>query len=59
MNAGPVPKDHPVMKAWEEYKATEEYANAKKWTRFEEHVEGSLWAAFVEGFKAAGGEVKI
>lgn len=48
----PVPKDAPVMVAWERYKQTEEYANTRKWAQTE-HVDGSLWAAFEEGFRAA------
>lgn len=55
----PVPKDDPLMIAWEAYTATDKYANTKRWAIHPEHVEGSLWAAFMEGFKAAlptGGE---
>ncbi len=60
-----VPADDPRMIAWTAYKATEEYANSFKWAvgrsvptdpRAAEdrrtHVEGSLWAAFIEGFEA-------
>lgn len=50
-----VPKDHPLMVAWEAYKLTEDYANTKKWAVFYEHVEGSLWAAFERGWKNGGG----
>lgn len=60
----PVPKDHPLMIAWEAYKLTEEYKNSLKWAstaRVEDHgdgsmtltyphKEGSLWGAFMEGF---------
>lgn len=45
--------DEPVMVAWKAYKATEEYANALKWATDARHVEGSLWAAFSEGFAAS------
>lgn len=48
----PVPKDHPLMLAWEAYKATDEYANTKKWAAYPEHVDGSLWAAFEQGWRA-------
>ena len=48
----PVPKDHPLMIAWEAYKATDDYTNTKKWAGYEQHVEGSLWAAFVQGWAA-------
>ena len=49
----PVPKDSPLMKAWEEYKASADYANSCKWARHasDEFVDGSLWAAFAEGFR--------
>lgn len=46
----PEPKDSPLMKAWEAYKQTPEYANTKQWASKEEHTEGSLWAAFSAGF---------
>lgn len=44
--------DDPRMVAWEAYKATPEYANTRKWARTE-HAEGSLWAAFLEGWARA------
>lgn len=40
------------MIAWEAYKATEGYANTKRWATKPEHTEGSLWAAFEAGFNA-------
>ena len=46
----PVPKDDPLMIAWEAYKATDEYANTRHWALKDAHVDGSLWAAFSEGF---------
>ncbi|CAB5079585.1 hypothetical protein UFOVP143_40 [uncultured Caudovirales phage] len=48
----PVPREAPVMQAWEQYKATEDYANTRVWARHEDHVDGSLWAAFYAGFFA-------
>jgi hypothetical protein len=48
-----VPADAPVMKAWEAYKMTEDYANSRKWAQHEAHVDGSMWAAFYQGFFAA------
>lgn len=48
----PVPPEAPVMKAWEQYKATEGYANTRMWAHHEDHVDGSLWAAFYAGFFA-------
>lgn len=49
----PVPADAPLMIAWKAYRGTPEYANTKQWAAHEEHVEGSLWAAFVAGFTAS------
>ena len=48
----PVPSDHPLMKAWTAYKQTEGYANTQMWARHPEHTEGSLWAAFEQGWHA-------
>lgn len=52
-----VPSDHPLMKAWEAYKQTEDFANSRKWAMHDQHLDGSLWAAFEQGFRAAGGKV--
>ena len=41
-----LPKDHPMMIAWEEYQKTADYQNALRWTVHAEHAPGSLWAAF-------------
>jgi len=51
-----VQNDEPVMVAWQAYQRTEAYANTLLWAG--KNAEGSLWAAFCEGFKAAGGEIK-
>jgi hypothetical protein len=51
--SGPVPTDHPLMQAWTAHKATEEYANSRRWAHHEEHVDGSLWALFMAGYMAA------
>lgn len=48
--ATPVPAGSPLMQAWEAYKATDDYKNTRKWALQEEHVDGSLWAAFACGF---------
>ena len=50
-----VPDDHPLMIAWEEYKASGRFENSKQWLLRDavKHVDGSLWAAFDEGWKAA------
>ena len=45
--------DDPRMKAWEAYKQTEAFSTSRKWALREEHVEGSLWAAFLEGWTRA------
>lgn len=71
--AAQCPDDHPLMIAWEKYRATEEAANSDKWARTIQisepmqgqiivthpHTEGSLWAAFMAGFEAAGGKVAV
>lgn len=44
---------HPIMKAWLAYKQTEGYKNTFKWAAIEEHRDGSLWAAFLEGYQSA------
>ena len=49
----PVPETDPLMIAWQAYKATEEYANTRRWATHETHVDGSLWAAFVAGWSVA------
>ena len=49
----PVPKDDPMMKAWEEFKQTPAYANAKSWAANPHHLEGSLWALYSQGFRDA------
>lgn len=48
-----VPADHPVMIAWEAWKKTVAFQNARRWAGGGQHVEGSLWAAFDHGFLAA------
>ncbi len=62
-----LPDDHPMMMAWEKYRATEEAANTDKWARHivvsepmqgqiivsHPHTTSSLWAAFVAGYEAA------
>lgn len=48
-------KDEPLMVAWEKYKTTDEYANTLKWAG--KSNEGQLWAAFTQGWLAAGGKL--
>jgi hypothetical protein len=49
----PVSQNHPMRIAWESYKKSGDYANSAHWAAYKEHVAGSLWAAFVEGYRAA------
>lgn len=49
----PVPEGHPMMQAWERYKASSEYANSFRWAAQEQNRAGSMWAAFVAGWQAA------
>lgn len=49
----PLPKDDPMLIAWEEYKATEDYANTKKWAADSGQVDGSLWTVFMQGYIAS------
>jgi len=48
-----VPDDHPLMVAWNEYKALPDYENTKQWATAPKHTEGSLWAAFMAGWYKA------
>lgn len=48
-----VSADDPRMIAWAQYKHSNEYENSKRWAVFPQHVEGSMWAAFIAGFEAA------
>jgi hypothetical protein len=52
-----LPEDDLRIKAFDSYKQTEDYANAKKWASFPEHVDGSLWAAFIAGYQALYKEI--
>jgi hypothetical protein len=54
--SAPVPADHPLMKAWEAYKASDEYASTKKWAVYAENTDGSLWAAYSQGWRDGGGQ---
>lgn len=48
----PLPKDDPLIVAWEAHKATEEHANDVRWAKVEAHTVGSLWSAFEAGWRA-------
>jgi hypothetical protein len=41
------------MKAWKAYAETDDFANSKKWAAQPQHVDGSLWAAFLQGWLQA------
>lgn len=45
--------DHPLMLAWNAYKATGSYENSFRWAAEETHRAGSMWAAFMAGWIAA------
>lgn len=47
---GAVLANDPLMVAWTAYKATPAYANTKKWAASPQDVDGSLWAAFAQGW---------
>jgi hypothetical protein len=58
-----LPKDHPLLIAWDEFCATDEFKNALAWAistkyndgRFisesqrEEHGRGAMWLSFIKG----------
>jgi hypothetical protein len=52
-----VEQDEPLMIAWNAYKATDEYANSRKWARNYEHIDGVLWALFSAGHASRDAEV--
>lgn len=49
----PLPKNDPALVAWEAYKASPEYQNTRRWASHDDHVDGSLWAAFLQGRQSA------
>ena len=51
-----VPLTYPMRAAWEKYKDTDDYVNARKWATHDLHADGSLWAAFCKGWDAAHAE---
>jgi hypothetical protein len=52
--SSPVSAEHPLMRAWTAYKASEAYANTKKWLAqgSPSGGDGELWAAFETGWRA-------
>lgn len=51
--SAPLPEDHPMRVAWEEFSKSEECANAVRWATKDRHTSGALWTAFVAGYEAA------
>jgi hypothetical protein len=63
MNRLALPNDHPMMKAWNEYCATDEFKNALRWAvaakyddgrpisdmAREQHAKGAMWLSFTKG----------
>ena len=41
-----------LMIAWNKYKESEDFINTKKWASHSEHVDSSLWAAFMNGYNS-------
>jgi len=48
-----LPPGNPMLVAFEQYRATEEYQSAHRWAQVPEHTQGALWAAFVRGWLVA------
>ena len=53
----PVSKDDPLWKAWVLYEQSNPYRNTRRWAGLEQHVDGSMWAAFSEGWNARNDEL--
>lgn len=51
----PIPEGHPLKIAWDAYQQTEDFKNTRYWAHFDRHLDGSLWAAFMNGWAAACG----
>jgi len=54
----PADPNGPLMLAWKRYTETADYLNTLSWATKLEHTEGSLWAAFEQGFVAGTGEMR-
>lgn len=50
--SAPMAKDDPIILAWKKYKESAEFTNTYHWGLHEGHLEGSLWAAFLAGYRA-------
>ena len=53
----PADPNGPLMQAWLKYQNTADYLNALSWATNPAHTEGSLWAAFEQGFMRGGERV--
>lgn len=47
-----LPVNDPLLRAYHAYRETRDYKNTRKWALTDEHVDGSLWAAFMHGWEA-------
>lgn len=52
-----IPNDDPMMVSWEHFKASIDYENTRKWALHEDHVDGSLWNAFMMGWLAKAADI--
>ncbi len=43
----PLPKDHLMLVAWNNYKGTREYRKHREWAEYDDWLDGSLWAFFL------------
>ena len=50
----PVSQGDPLWEAWLLYEKSESYRNTRKWALHDQHVDGSLWAAFMAGWLRRG-----
>jgi hypothetical protein len=50
---------HPMLVAWKAYASGDAYKNSLKWAAFDEHREGSMWAAFTAGYEAAQQDARL
>ena len=48
----PCAKDDPLLLAFNAWKETNDYENTRRWALVEEHVSGSLWEAFTQGWNS-------
>lgn len=51
--SAPLPEGDPRLISWKAYQETEEFANTKEWLSKPQHVIGSLWAVYLQGYTDA------